>query len=113
MVTPDPAMKALDPLVCRWTSAGRTVATQTEPAIEIAGTDTYEWLEGGFFLVLARHLPMRSFDNQGNYGVTQASLREDARAFLSIAADGLSMSASFERSAGGAWTPWMHMSFTR
>jgi hypothetical protein len=98
--TPSPQTKRLEVLVGRWTSKGQTVPGPSEPAIQITGTDVYEWLAGGFFLVhrvdvrmggeqvevleligpydAADHsYPMRSFDNQGNFATMTARVRDD------------------------------------
>ncbi|MET8339442.1 DUF1579 family protein [Streptosporangium canum] len=93
--------KHLDALVGRWRSRGRIVAADpSDPAIEIAGSDTYEWLAGGFFLVHRVDVrigddhveviemigpydpstgtyPMRSFDNQGAFATMRASVADD------------------------------------
>ncbi|GAB3477021.1 DUF1579 family protein [Amycolatopsis cihanbeyliensis] len=57
MHTPGSELRRLEAVVGRWRSKGRTVPTETEPSIEISGTDTYEWLDGGFFLV--HHVDVR------------------------------------------------------
>lgn len=98
--TSTPHAAPLDALVGRWRSRGRTVPGRAEPAIEIAGSDIYEWLAGGFFLVhhvdvrvggeevkviemigpydpASRTCPMRSFDNQGNFVTMRASVAGD------------------------------------
>ncbi|WP_141585216.1 DUF1579 family protein [Actinomadura sp. WMMA1423] len=87
----------LNALVGRWRSQGCTAATAIEPAIRIAGSDTYEWLAGEHFLIhrvdvrmneehveviemigpydpASRTYPMRSFDNQGNFATMWASV---------------------------------------
>jgi hypothetical protein len=91
-------LRRLDALVGLWDSQGHTIANGG-PAIEIKGTDTYEWFPGEFFLVhradvlvgdervnvlemigpydaATRTYPMRSFDSQGNFIVMQASLND-------------------------------------
>jgi Protein of unknown function (DUF1579) len=98
--TPSAETRRLDALVGRWQSEGRTVAGPAEPAVTIKGTDTYEWLAGGFFLVhrvdvrmdgerveliemigphdpAAGTYPMRSFDNQGNFLTMTARVDDD------------------------------------
>jgi hypothetical protein len=98
--TPAPETRRLQVLVGRWRSEGRTVPGPSEPAMTIRGTDAYEWLAGGFFLVHRvdvqvggervevleligpydphdRSFPMRSFDNQGNYATMTARVRDD------------------------------------
>jgi Protein of unknown function (DUF1579) len=93
-----PQTERLEVLVGRWNSAGRTVPGPSEPAIRITGTDTYEWLAGGFFLVHRVDVrmgdekvevieliddpsdssyPMRSFDRQGNFVTMTARVRDD------------------------------------
>ena len=46
--TPSPQTQRLGALVGRWRSEGHIVGDQPVP---ITGTDIYEWLAGGFFLV--------------------------------------------------------------
>ena len=46
--TPSPQTQRLDALVGRWRSEGHIVG---DPPVPITGTDIYEWLPGGFFLV--------------------------------------------------------------
>ena len=46
--TPSPQTQRLGALVGRWRSEGHIVGDQP---VLISGTDTYEWLAGGFFLV--------------------------------------------------------------
>ncbi|WP_219415229.1 DUF1579 family protein [Pseudonocardia nigra] len=137
------ALAALDVLVGRWTSSGRTVARPGEPSIAITGTDTYEWLPGGHFLVhrvdvrvgeeqvdvlevIGRDedgtIAMRSFDHRGDSAVMHASVDAAGtwtfagpaeRAQLVVAEDGRSMSARWERRAGNGWEHWMDMEFHR
>ncbi|MEU4703759.1 DUF1579 family protein [Nonomuraea dietziae] len=82
--------RPLDALAGHWRSRGQTVATASEPAIDVAGTDTYTWLAGGHFLIhrvdvrmgeerveviemigpydeASRTCPMRSFDSHGGF----------------------------------------------
>lgn len=49
--TPDPALKRLEFLVGTWKVAGTTEASPAGPAGRVESTETYEWLDGGFFLV--------------------------------------------------------------
>src|SRR4029450_10283086 len=48
---PSPELQRLGALVGRWRSQGHIVG---DPAVPITGTDVYEWLAGGFFLVHPR-----------------------------------------------------------
>lgn len=49
--TPDPALKRLDFLVGTWEVEGVTEEGPAGPAGTVSTTETYEWLDGGFFLV--------------------------------------------------------------
>lgn len=50
-MNPSAAMKRLDAVVGVWRTEGLTVATDDGPAVRITGSDTYEWLPGGHFLL--------------------------------------------------------------
>jgi hypothetical protein len=63
MPTPDPALKRLDFLVGRWRLSGHLEAGAAGPGGEIGGEETFDWLEGGFFLV---HRWNGRFDLGGN-----------------------------------------------
>ena len=45
---PGPEIRRLGALVGRWRTEGHVIA---EPPVPVTGTDIYEWLPGGFFLV--------------------------------------------------------------
>jgi hypothetical protein len=89
---PSPQLQRLGALVGRWRSEGHIVG---DPAVPITGTDVYEWLAGGFFLVhhvdvvigpqqvqalelIGEYDPAtdaftaRAYDNQGNITIMQA-----------------------------------------
>lgn len=91
---PSPELKRLDVLVGKWKTEGQT---KDSSPIKVIGTDTYEWLPGGFFLihhvdvrmgdesvnvseiiggydVTNQTYPMRSFDSQGNFITMHASV---------------------------------------
>ncbi|WP_067831223.1 DUF1579 family protein [Actinomadura kijaniata] len=51
MPTPDPALRQLDFLVGSWDVKGSTIEGPMGPAAEVTGWETFEWMEGGFFLV--------------------------------------------------------------
>jgi hypothetical protein len=123
---PDPALKQLDAFVGRWNTTGDIKASPYGPAGKLIGTDTYEWLTGGFFLVhyvdvrmgdqknesiemigydAARQTyPMHSFDSQGNHIVMQAGVvgntwtftGESMRFTGEISEDGKSISGKWE-----------------
>jgi hypothetical protein len=94
--TPSPELQRLGALVGRWRSEGHIVG---DPAVPITGTDSYEWLPGGFFLLhhvdvmigdqqvqalelIGEHDPAidsytaRAYDNLGNVTLMQAKVDE-------------------------------------
>lgn len=100
-LAPSPKLRQLDAIIGKWKSEGETVGTDTEPSIPIRGTDTYEWLPGGFFVIHhvdvkmgdeqvntiemiggqeeEQGFPMRSFDNQGNFSTMYATVDADGK----------------------------------
>jgi Protein of unknown function (DUF1579) len=95
-VAPGPEIQRLGALVGQWRSEGHIVG---EVPVPITGTDIYEWLPGGFFLVhhvdvvigeqtvqaievIGEYDPatgsftVRSYDNQGNVTIMRASVDE-------------------------------------
>jgi len=123
---PDPALKHLKPFVGKWNTVGEIQASPYGPAGKIIGTDTYEWLPGGFFLVhrvdvhmgdqtnesieiigydaSTKTYPMHSFDSQGNHLVMQAGVVGDQWTFTggsmrftgTFSEDGKSISGKWE-----------------
>ena len=89
----------LDKFVGKWNTEGLVLPTATSAGIEVKGTDTYEWLPGGFFLLHkvdvsigddkvqtlevigfdkdANHYTMQHYDNKGNSGPMTATLMDD------------------------------------
>jgi hypothetical protein len=142
----------------RWETSGHVI---DEPEIPIAGTDTYEVLPGGYFLVhhvdvtvgdkpvrvieiigepdtVSEGFLARSFDNDGNTELMRITIDDNGvfhftggaevaaaaqptaastarvRSTLTIAEDGQSMTALWERSEEGTnWQRWMDISFRR
>jgi uncharacterized protein DUF1579 len=95
-LAPSPDIQRLGALVGRWRSEGHIVG---EVPVPITGTDIYEWLPGGFFLVhhvdvvigeqtvqaielIGEYDPTndsftaRSYDNQGNITIMRARVDE-------------------------------------
>jgi Protein of unknown function (DUF1579) len=95
-LAPSPEIQRLGALVGRWRSEGHVVG---EVPVPITGTDIYEWLPGGFFLVhhvdvvigeqtvqaielIGEYDPTndsftaRSYDNQGNITIMRARVDE-------------------------------------
>jgi len=88
-------MKALSFLIGKWNTKGDIKAGGKEPAIKIAGTDSYEWILNGAFILhkvdvmmgdnrteavemigefdsTNKTYKMRSFDDQGNFTTLEA-----------------------------------------
>src|SRR5687768_9428808 len=100
---PDPALKLLDAFVGKWNTEGQIKESPFGPAGKLIGTDTYEWLASGFFLIhrvdvrmgdqknesiemisydaSSNTYPMHSFDSQGNSIVMQARITGDTWTF--------------------------------
>lgn len=51
MPVPDPALKRLDYLVGTWQMTGRTEDGPAGPGADMSSVETFEWMEGGFFLI--------------------------------------------------------------
>jgi hypothetical protein len=151
---PDPALHAI---AGRWQTSGHVIGDERIPVV---GTDTYEVLAGGHFLV--HHVDVtvgdkpvraieiigephpdggylaRSFDSDGNAELMAVNVDDEGvfhfsgggdvapaarpagsdparvRSTLTIARDGRSMHALWERFEDGTtWQPWMDMGFTR
>jgi hypothetical protein len=101
---PGAGYQKLNAFVGRWSRRGQTTMTSGEAMI-ITGTDCYQWLPGGYFVLhqwdvrvgsqeskgievigydeKTRSYPTYSFDSLGNMGAYQASIREDVWAFRS------------------------------
>jgi hypothetical protein len=131
---PPPAkegLERLEALIGRWTTEGETVPGPSGLSTRIAGTDTYEWLAGGFFVVHRvdvrfgdEHVeaieiigydaangtyPTHAFDSQGSASSYRMRERdgtwtitgETERSTLVPDGDGATMRASWERSDDG------------
>ncbi len=48
---PDPELRRLEPLVGTWTSADHSGDSVLGPGVPVTGTESFYWLEGGYFLV--------------------------------------------------------------
>jgi hypothetical protein len=120
--TPSPQARRLGALVGRWRSEGYIVG---DPPVPITGTDTYEWLAGGFFLVhhvdvvigqqrvqalelLGEYDPTtdsftaRAYDNQGNVTVMRASVDEQGVWRFTGGGDVAAVARPASAEAGGA-----------
>jgi hypothetical protein len=128
---PNAAHKRLEVFIGKWKTEGQTIASTNARPVRVAGTDTYEWLDGGFFLIHRvdvrmgdeevkaieiigydasnQTYPMYSFDNQGNSVTMQASVDNGIWRFsgesmlttLEVKDNGQRMTANWERSSDG------------
>jgi Protein of unknown function (DUF1579) len=48
---PHPELKRLEPLLGRWTADDHTYDTVLGPGVRTTSTESFSWLEGGYFLV--------------------------------------------------------------
>lgn len=143
MSGPGPEHARLEPFAGRWRTAGQVLATDDAPALEIDGTDEYEWLPGGWFLLHRVDVRiggervqalevigweaergayfMRSFDSQGNAGEMHATQRDGVWTFQGdterftggFGEHGHTLSGRWERRDGDGWLPWMDIHLTR
>ena len=126
-ITPTEQVRPLEPLVGRWRTSGTVFGDDGAPVMSIDGTDEYEWMPGGHWLVhrvdvligddrtQALELigdpaedgtfAMRAFDASGAYdemrltvqGRTLQTQGDGVRNTLTAAGDGGSMDATWER----------------
>lgn len=134
----------LTPLLGRWRTSGVVLDEHGAPTAQIAGTDVYELMPGGGWVVhrvdvriggeqvtalelIGEHdaragtWQMHAFDGDGTRSTMQAALAGDGswvfsgdgvQARLHAAADGASMTATWERSTPAGWVRWMVLDFT-
>jgi Protein of unknown function (DUF1579) len=48
---PDPELKRLEPLLGTWTTEDHTLDSIFGPSVPVRSTETFRWLDGGYFLV--------------------------------------------------------------
>jgi hypothetical protein len=48
---PDPELKRLEPLLGTWRTEDHTRDTVLGPGVPVTSTETFQWLDGGYFLV--------------------------------------------------------------
>jgi len=137
------ALTALHPLLGLWRSTGHVLDDAGTPGAAIAGTDGYELMDGGRWIVHrvdvvvggARTVALeliggadddgvftaRAFDASGRYDEMRLSVAGGD--VLRLTGDGMrstlcrhgddTMTALWEREADGGWVPWMQMRFDR
>ena len=135
-------MAVLTPLLGLWRTSGHVLDGSGRPAAEITGTDEYELMDGGQWLIhrvdvlvggartVALELigdpdgtgsfAMRAFDASGAYDEMRLSVADGG--VLHLTGDGVrsalhvdrdAMEALWERDDDGRWVPWMEMRFDR
>jgi hypothetical protein len=122
---PDPALKLLDAFVGKWNTEGQIKESPFGPAGKLIGTDTYEWLAGGFFLIhrvdvrmgdqknesielisynaSSNTYPMHSFDSQGNITVMKANVADNTWTFTGEAMRFTGVFSQDGKSISGKW----------
>jgi hypothetical protein len=48
---PDPELRRLEPLLGTWTTTDNTLDSVLGPGVPVTSTETFSWLDGGYFLV--------------------------------------------------------------
>ncbi|MEO5647802.1 MAG: DUF1579 family protein [Chitinophagaceae bacterium] len=93
---PAPELMQLNFLIGNWHSEGELLANSSRPSVRISGTDSYEWVAGGFFILhrvdvlmgdepvevieligydpLSNTYSMKSFDNKGEFTMMEANI---------------------------------------
>ncbi|GGG52236.1 hypothetical protein GCM10011374_13730 [Kocuria dechangensis] len=135
-------MAALTPLRGLWRTSGHVLDGSGRRTAEITGTDEYELMTGGQWLIhrvdvlvggartVALELigdpgedgtfAMRAFDGSGAYDEMRLSVADGG--VLHLAGEGVrstlrvdrdAMEALWERDDGVRWVPWMEMRFDR
>ena len=125
--TPAEPLRPLTPLVARWRTSGTVLDEQGAKIMTISGTDEYEWMPGGHWLIHRVDVmmggdrtraiemigdpagddtfTMRAFDASGAYDEMSLTVRDrrfdttgdGVRNTLVVAPDGASMAATWER----------------
>ncbi|MBB2148659.1 DUF1579 family protein [Pedobacter gandavensis] len=97
------AFNQLSKFIGSWDTEGTIPSSSQAPEIKIIGTDTYEWIVDGFFVLhqadvtigkdtsktheiigydsLNQHYTMQHYDNQGNSGLMTATVHHNSWTF--------------------------------
>src|SRR5687767_9890233 len=98
------AHQQLNKFVGLWNTTGRILPTTTSPEISVSGTDSYEWLPGGYFLLhkvdvqmgdernetleiigwnhLHKHYVLQYYESKGNSGSMAGTVANGQWTFL-------------------------------
>jgi len=107
-----PELSRLEFLIGKWNTEGHTHTTADTPSVKIKGTDTYEWISDGSFILHTvsvtigdeqvsnteiigydhefKRYPMYSFDNSGTVQIMSAEFNPDGQLVI----DGNTMRAT-------------------
>ena len=140
---PSPEHERLAVLVGTWKTSGEIRPLGTDPGGMLRGTDSYEWLPGGHFLLHRvdvlmgesrsrsvevigvdsdrKDYPMHSFDDQGNHTVTRGvidgskwTIAGDGIRFAgTFSADGATVDGRWERLEDDVWHSWIDLYLER
>ena len=138
-----PELRALDIFAGVWKTSGIMSGHAGGPALSIEGTDTYEWVSGGYFLLhkvdvmvgdtrnetteLIGHdpktgdYPMHYFDNNGHTGTMRATFQNGVWTFVGeslrftggFSQDGGKLTGNWEAQEGTTWKHLMKIELTR
>jgi hypothetical protein len=141
--SPGPAYRLLDAFIGTWHTTGNMKTSENEPDIVIDGSDSYEWMPGGYFVIhkvdvmmgqdrkecveiigydaATNSYPMHSYDHKGETSVMHASehhgiwtfLSETMRFTGSFSKDGNTVSGIWENSVNDIWEFLMDIKLTR
>ena len=141
--TPGPAYQLLTPFIGTWRTTGNMKVEDSESDLRITGTDTYEWLPGGFFILhkvdvligedrkesievigydaASNNYPMHSYDNHGETSVLHASEHHGIWTFLgdnirftgAFSEDGNTISGIWEQATSDTWELLMDIKLER
>jgi hypothetical protein len=137
MNKPGAGHKPLDMFAGKWKTEGTVKASGDKPELKVSGTDTYRWLDGGFFLIhevdvlmgneknvtieiiaydeAESSYTMHSYDNKGNSGRMKGSFDNGTWRFQGdtlrfkgkFSEDGKTLSGIWERQDDGK--NWLHL----
>jgi hypothetical protein len=136
-------LEHLEPFVGTWHTEGLLKVNGKNGDLKITGTDSYEWLPGGFFLLhrvdvhigsehkeaievigyneSGKTFQMQYFDNEGNTGTMGANVRNGVWTFLDKSMrftgrfndDKNVMEGAWEQFLDGKWVHWMKIKLTK
>jgi hypothetical protein len=101
---PSEKMKKLEIFIGKWLNLGTTIASDAAPAMQVATSDIYEWVPGGFFVV---HTAYGLAGNVPGGGTDVTGYNTDKDAFVSYFFDSVGNVVMSElREKDGVWT-WL------